>query len=175
MGGRAAEELIFGDVTTGAHNDIERSTMVARAMVCEYGMSKVLGPQNLGSNSQPVFMGQGMSGGSDFSENTAQLVDKEVHRILTEAYDTCMKILVDNKEQLITLSEILIEREVLDFKEVDSIMKTGKLPEEPEPKKEEKPAEDADPTEETTASEVAAEDSDKEKVDPASDSESEKA
>lgn len=133
MGGRAAEELIFDDVTTGAHNDIERSTMVARAMVCEYGMSKLLGPQNLGSNSQPVFMGQGMSGGSDFSENTAQLIDKEVHRILTEAYDKCMKILVDNKDQLIALSEILIEREVLDFKEVDSIMKTGKLPEVIEP------------------------------------------
>ena len=115
MGGRAAEELIFGDVTTGAHNDIERSTMIARAMVCEYGMSKLLGPQNLSSNSQPIFMGQGMSGGSDFSENTAQLVDQEVHRILTEAYDKCMKILVDNKEQLITLSEILIEREVLNF------------------------------------------------------------
>jgi cell division protease FtsH len=133
MGGRAAEELIFGDVTTGAHNDIERSTAIARAMVCEYGMSKVLGPQNLGSHSQPVFMGQGMSGGSEYSEETAQKIDQEVQRILTEAYDSCMKILVDNKDQLVALSELLIEREVLDFKEVDSIMKTGKLPEGTEP------------------------------------------
>ncbi|MEE9369583.1 MAG: ATP-dependent zinc metalloprotease FtsH [Pontiella sp.] len=139
MGGRAAEELIFGDVTTGAHNDIERSTMVARAMVCEYGMSPLLGPQNLGSHNQPVFMGQGITGSQEHSEDTSRKIDQEVHRILTEAYDKCMKILVDNKDQLITLSEILIEREVLDFKEVDSIMKTGKLPEVEEP---EKPAND---------------------------------
>ncbi|MDF7808916.1 ATP-dependent zinc metalloprotease FtsH [Pontiellaceae bacterium B12219] len=132
MGGRAAEELIFGDVTTGAHNDIERSTAIARAMVCEYGMSKVLGPQNLGSHNQPVFLGQGISGSAEHSEETAQKIDQEVQRILTEAYDKCMKILVENKDQLVALSELLIEREVLDFKEVDSIMKTGKLPEDSE-------------------------------------------
>jgi cell division protease FtsH len=128
MGGRAAEELIFGDVTTGAHNDIERSTMIARAMVCEYGMSKLLGPQNLGSSSQPVFLGQGISGSQTYSEYTSHKIDQEVQRILTEAYDKCMKILTDNKERLVQLSELLIEREVLDFSEVDSIMKTGKLP-----------------------------------------------
>jgi len=132
MGGRAAEELIFDDVTTGAHNDIERATMVARAMVCEYGMSQLLGPQNLGSHSKPVFLGQGISGASEHSEATAQKIDDEVQRILAESYTACMKILTDKKETLITLSELLIEREVLDFKEVDSIMKTGKLPEEPE-------------------------------------------
>jgi len=129
MGGRAAEELIFNDVTTGAHNDIERATMIARAMVCEYGMSKLLGPQNLGSHSQPVFLGQGINGSHEHSEETAQKIDQEVQRILGEAYDTTMKILTDNKETLINLSELLIEREVLDFKDVDSIMKTGKLPE----------------------------------------------
>ena len=128
MGGRAAEELIFDDVTTGAHNDIERATMVARAMVCEYGMSKLLGPQNLGSHSQPVFLGQGISGSHEHSEETANKIDQEVQRILTQSYDTCMKILTDRKETLITLSELLIEREVLDFAEVDSIIKTGKLP-----------------------------------------------
>lgn len=130
MGGRAAEELIFGDVTTGAHNDIERSTMVARAMVCEYGMSKLLGPQNLGSHNQPVFLGQGISGAHEHSEETAQKIDQEVQRILTEAYAKCMKILTDKKDILVALSEILIEREVLDFDQVDAIMKTGKLPEE---------------------------------------------
>ena len=146
MGGRAAEELIFGDVTTGAHNDIERSTAIARAMVCEYGMSKLLGPQNLGNNSQPVFMGQGMSGGSEFSQETAQKIDQEVQRILTEAYTKCMKILTDNKEQLVALSEALIEQEALNFDEVDSIMKTGKLPEAPAKKDEPaKPEEAAEP------------------------------
>ncbi|MCF7847206.1 MAG: ATP-dependent zinc metalloprotease FtsH [Kiritimatiellales bacterium] len=129
MGGRAAEELIFGEVTTGAHNDIERSTLIARAMVCEYGMSKLLGPQNLGSHNKPVFLGQGISGAHEHSEETAQKIDQEVQRILTEAYDACMKILVDNKDKLITLSELLIECEMLTFDDVDAIMKTGKLPE----------------------------------------------
>jgi cell division protease FtsH len=128
MGGRAAEELIFNDVTTGAHNDIERATMIARAMVCEYGMSDVLGPQNLGSHSKPVFLGQGISGSDNFSEQTSQKVDQEVQRIITEAYNATMKILTDNKEKLITLSELLIEREILEFEDVDAIMKTGKLP-----------------------------------------------
>lgn len=129
MGGRAAEELIFKDVTTGAHNDIERSTMIARAMVCEYGMSKVVGPQNLGSHNKPVFLGQGISGSHEHSEETAQMIDKEVHRILTDSYSKCMKILTDHHDQLVTLSETLIEREVLDAEEVKSIMETGKLPE----------------------------------------------
>ena len=157
MGGRAAEELIFGDVTTGAHNDIERSTAIARAMVCEYGMSKVLGPQNLGSHNQPVFLGQGINGSHEHSEETAQKIDQEVQRILTDAYSKCMKILTDNKEQLIALSEILIEREVLDFKEVDSIMKTGQLPEDSEveaeetPPKEEAEAQIEEPAEESAS------------------------
>jgi cell division protease FtsH len=129
MGGRAAEELIFGDVTTGAHNDIERATAMARAMVCEYGMSKMLGPQNLSSNNEPIFLGKGMSGAHEHSEDTAHKIDSEVHRILTEAYDQCIKILTENKEQLVALSEFLLEREVLDFAEVDAIIKTGKLPE----------------------------------------------
>ncbi len=128
MGGRAAEELIFSDVTTGAHNDIERATMIARTMVCEYGMSPLLGPQNLGSHNTPVFLGQGINGSQNFSEETSQKIDQEVHRILSEAYATTMKILTDNKEKLVTLAELLIEREVLDFADVDSIMKTGKLP-----------------------------------------------
>jgi cell division protease FtsH len=148
MGGRAAEALIFNDITTGAHNDIERATMVARAMVCEYGMSPVLGPQNLGSSSTPVFLGQGISGSQTFSEETSQKIDQEVQRILTDAYNTTMKILTDNKDQLVTLSELLIEREVLDFADVDSIMKTGKLPPEEAPP----PAPPAPETEEDEAS-----------------------
>ena len=129
MGGRAAEELIFGDVTTGAHNDIERATQLARAMVCEYGMSPAVGPRNLGSHSKPVFLGQGIGVSHEYSEETARLIDGEVHRILTESYDRTMKILTDNKDKLVALSEILIEREVLDFDAVDAIMKTGKAPE----------------------------------------------
>ena len=131
MGGRAAEELIFGDITTGAHNDIERSTAIARAMVCEYGMSKKVGPQNLSSNREPIFMGQGMTGAQEHSEKTANLIDEEVQRILNEAYETCMNLLVEHKESLVNLSEILIEKEVLDAEEVISILETGQLPEKP--------------------------------------------
>jgi cell division protease FtsH len=98
-------------------------------MVCEYGMSPILGPQNLGSHNKPVFLGQGIAGTSEHSDETAQRIDQEVHRVLTEAYAQTMKILTDNKDRLIALSEILIEREVLDFEDVDSIMKTGQLPE----------------------------------------------
>lgn len=133
MGGRAAEELIFGDITTGAHNDIERSTAIARAMVCEYGMSKKVGPQNLGNSREPIFMGQGMTGSQDYSEATANLIDAEVQRILTEAYDTCMDLLVEHKQQLIDMSEILIDKEVLDANEVQHILEHGTLPEPPEP------------------------------------------
>ena len=128
MGGRAAEELIFGDITTGAHNDIERSTAIARAMVCEYGMSKKIGPQNLGNSSQPVFLGQGVTGTQEHSEKTANLVDEEVQRILNHAYETCMSLLIKNKEKLIKLSEILIEKEILDADQVESILETGDLP-----------------------------------------------
>jgi cell division protease FtsH len=129
MGGRAAEELIFDDITTGAHNDIQRATITARNMVCEYGMSKSLGPQNFGSNEEVLFLGREVNRTQNHSEETAQKIDHEVHEILAEAYAKTMKILTDNKDKLIALSEILIEREALDFEEVDSILKTGKLPE----------------------------------------------
>jgi len=128
MGGRAAEALIFGEVTTGAHNDIQRATIIARNMVCEYGMS-ALGPQNFGNNEEVLFLGREVNRTQNHSEETSQKIDHEVQRILNQAYDKTMKILTDNKDTLIALSEILIEREVLDFDEVDSIMKTGKLPE----------------------------------------------
>jgi len=127
MGGRAAEALIFGEVTTGAHNDIQRATIIARNMVCEYGMS-ALGPQNFGSNEEVLFLGREVNRTQNHSEETSQKIDHEVQRILNGAYDKTLKILTDNKEKLIALSEILIEREALDFEEVDSILKTGHLP-----------------------------------------------
>jgi len=135
MGGRAAEELIFGDVTTGAQNDIQQATMLARAMVCEYGMSKKLGPQNFGSNQELLFLGREVNRTKDHSEATAEKIDQEVHRILTEAYEKALSILKEHKDKLITLSELLIEREVLDADDLDSIMKKGRLPDSSESKK----------------------------------------
>jgi cell division protease FtsH len=157
MGGRAAEELIFGDITTGAHNDIERSTAIARAMVCEYGMSKKVGPQNLSSNREPIFMGQGMTGAQEYSEKTANLIDEEVQRILNTSYETCMNLLVEHKESLINLSEILIEKEVLDAKEVISILETGQLPEKPTPPEVEPEESPMPPAEEAVTPECAEE------------------
>ncbi|HEY5621711.1 MAG TPA: ATP-dependent zinc metalloprotease FtsH [Pontiella sp.] len=142
MGGRAAEELIFGDVTTGAHNDIQRATLIARAMVCEYGMSAELGPQNFGSNEEVLFLGREVNRTQNHSEETARKIDHEVRRILTSAYSKTMAILTERKDRLITLSELLIEREVLDFDEVDAILKTGKLPKAPEKIPAEEPAQD---------------------------------
>ena len=136
MGGRAAEELIFDEVTTGAHNDIQRATITARNMVCEYGMS-ALGPQNFGDNEEVLFLGREVNRTQKHSEETSQKIDHEVARILNEAYEKTKTILTENREKLVTLSEMLIEREVLDFEEVKAILETGALPE----KKDEEPSE----------------------------------
>ncbi len=158
MGGRAAEELIFDDVTTGAHNDIQRATLIARAMVCEYGMSKSLGPQNFGSNEEVLFLGREVNRTQNHSEETSRKIDVEVHGILTDSYAKTMKILTDNKDKLVVLSEILIEREVLDFEEVDAIMKTGKLPEGPEAEAPQQPEEPVEAESEAGTDENAGED-----------------
>ncbi|HEY5653280.1 MAG TPA: ATP-dependent zinc metalloprotease FtsH [Pontiella sp.] len=155
LGGRTAEELIFGVVHTGAYNDIQRATQIARRMVCSYGMSEIIGPQNLERNNQQVFLGQGIASSQNFSEETAQKIDHEVTRILTEAQNTTMKILTENKDKLIALSELLIEREVLDFEQVDAIMKTGKLPEEVAEKDSPKEQGDGNPEEESTENTAA--------------------
>ena len=129
MGGYVAEQIIYGETSTGTKNDLEQATDIARRMVCEWGMSPVLGPVSFGQEDEPIFLGKEIARHKDYSEETAQKIDQEVHEILTEAYTKTMKILTDNKDKLIALSEILIEREALDFEEVDSILKTGKLPE----------------------------------------------
>jgi cell division protease FtsH len=147
MGGRAAEEIILKDVTTGAHNDIQRATQIARAMVCEYGMSE-LGPRNYGSNEETVFLGREVNRTQMVSDATALKIDQTISRILEEAYDRAKTILTQNHEQLEQLAQLLMEHETLDAKQVDSIMKTGAMP--PEPPKPE-PAAEPETTDETAA------------------------
>lgn len=130
MGGRAAEELVFGDVTTGAQNDIERATRIARAMVCEFGMSEALGPRNYGSSQEQMFLGREISRNEIHSEKITQLMDDEIDKILTEAHTTATQILNDHRDRLELIAELLIKYETLDGEQVMDILKTGKAPEE---------------------------------------------
>jgi cell division protease FtsH len=130
MGGRAAEEMIFGDVTTGAQNDIERATRIARAMVCEFGMSETLGPRNYGSGQEQMFLGREISRNEIHSEQITQKIDAEIDLILKESHETAANILKDHRDRLELIAELLIKYETLDGEQVMEILKTGKAPEE---------------------------------------------
>ncbi|SFK40897.1 membrane protease FtsH catalytic subunit [Desulfomicrobium apsheronum] len=122
FGGRAAEELVFNSITTGAGNDIERATAMARRMVCEWGMSEEFGPMALGKKDDEVFLGRDMAHIKDYSDETAKLIDLEVKRILGDAYNRAKTILQDNLELLHSLSLALIDRETLTGMEVSRII-----------------------------------------------------
>ncbi len=128
LGGRAAEKLIFNKYTTGAGNDIEKSTGIARKMVCEWGMSEKLGPLSYGAKEEEIFLGREITKHKDYSDQTAQLIDDEIKLII----NTCMlradKILADNIEVLHKLSLELLEREILDSEEIDKIIRGEELP-----------------------------------------------
>ena len=121
MGGRAAEEVIFNEFTSGASNDLKVSTDLAHAMVCEWGMSE-LGPISFGSNTE-VFLGRDFVKERDFSEETASAVDKAIHTFLEEAYEDARKIVSDHKGILEALAEALFERETLEAEEIDDIIR----------------------------------------------------
>ena len=122
MGGRIAEEVTFGDITSGASNDIKNATKMARLMVTEWGMSK-LGPITLGEREEHIFLGREISRSQEYSEKTAQEIDVEVRRILKECYDRAKKLIQDNKEKLIQIAETLLEKEVIDGEEVSAIIR----------------------------------------------------
>ena len=127
MGGRAAEELIFNSQSSGASNDFEQATQIARAMVTQYGMSDKIGPVELQSSGQ-VFTGQGYDQ-SPYSQETAALVDKEVRRILVEGHQRALHIIETHREQHKIIAEALLKYETLDEKQILSLYKTGKMPE----------------------------------------------
>jgi cell division protease FtsH len=125
LGGHVAEQIIFGEVTTGASNDIERVTKVARSMVTEYGMSSRIGPMALGHKEELVFLGRDLNEQRNYSEQTAREVDEEVHRIIQEAYDKAYNILIQNKKRLIMISERLMKEETLEGPLFESLFNQG--------------------------------------------------
>jgi cell division protease FtsH len=122
FGGRVAEELIFKSVTTGAGNDIERATELARKMVCEWGMSEKLGPLTFGKKEEEVFLGRDFGSKRDFSDQVALEIDKEVKRLVVEAYERTTRMLTEHIHSLRAIAEALLEKEVLDGIEVDQIV-----------------------------------------------------
>jgi cell division protease FtsH len=122
LGGRAAEELVLNHRTTGAGNDIERATEIARKMVCEWGMSDKLGPLNFGKKEEHIFLGKEIGRQRDFSEETAQDIDAELRRMVTGCFDRARGILKENIDILHTIANTLLEKEVLDGQEIDKII-----------------------------------------------------
>ena len=118
MGGRVAEEIIAGDITTGAGNDIERATKVARQMVTEYGMSDTIGPRTLGQKQGEVFLGRDWGSTPDYSEAVAFEIDTEVRHLIDEAHDVALEILNEHRAKLDRLAELLVQKETLDREEV---------------------------------------------------------
>ena len=122
MGGRAAEELIFNELTTGAGNDIEQATKIARKMVCEWGMSDILGPMTFGKKNEEIFLGREIQSHRDYSEATARMIDEEVVRIVRKSQSTANQILKQNMGQLHNLAKALLEHETIDGEEVAAVM-----------------------------------------------------
>ncbi len=128
LGGRAAELIVFNQLTTGAGNDIERSTQLARKMVCEWGMSEKLGPLAYGTKDEELFLGREITRHKDFSEKTSQLIDDEVFGIVERCVVRAEKILRKNIDSLHRLAKYLLDREILDGEEIDKIIKGDELP-----------------------------------------------
>ncbi len=128
LGGRAAEKIIFNKYTTGAGNDIEKATNIARKMVCEWGMSEKLGPLALGKNEEELFLGREVTKHTEYSEQTAQIIDEEIKSIVQTCMNRAEKILTDNLDILHKLSKELLEREILDADEINKIINGEELP-----------------------------------------------
>jgi len=122
LGGRVSEELVFGDITTGAQNDLERATQIARQMVTEYGMSDLLGPLTLGQKQHEVFLGRDLSAQPDYSPQVAFEIDSEIRRLIDEAHDEALEILQEHRHHLDRLADVLIERETIDKDELIALL-----------------------------------------------------
>ncbi len=133
MGGRAAEDLVFGLFSTGAANDLKQSTKLARDMVCTYGMSELLGPMHLDGDSETVFLGRELSSHPQHGPGTARMIDEEIKRLLTEAYERARTLLVENRDVLDRMAEALLERESLGESDLRILLEGGELPPMPPP------------------------------------------
>jgi cell division protease FtsH len=124
MGGRLAEEFVFGtdSMTSGAGNDLERATELARKMVCEWGMSKTMGPLTFGKREESIFLGKEFTRHQDYSEATAVQIDEEIHRFIDTAYERASRLIEANGETLEAIASALLEHEVLDGEEIYGIL-----------------------------------------------------
>ncbi len=122
LGGRAAEEIIFGDISGGASNDIQRATDTAKKMVTQLGMSEILGPRSFGTGHSEVFLGRDFSSAQDYSEEVASKIDAEIHKIITGAYERAKKLLRDNIDKLHFISEFLMKNEIMDGEQFKAAM-----------------------------------------------------
>jgi len=122
LGGRAAEALVLNDFTTGAGNDIERATHLARKMVCEWGMSEVMGPLSYGKKEEQIFLGREFATHKDYSEQTAEKIDQEITRIVSDAYEKSKTLLMDHMDILNRMASALLEKEVLNAEEIDALV-----------------------------------------------------
>ena len=127
MGGRVAEEQVFGDITSGASGDLKEATRLARLMVCSWGMSESLGPQTFGEHQEIMFLGREVSRSQDYSEETAKKIDVEVHELLRNSYDRAVEIIQTHRDKLDMIGELLLERETLDGLDVEEIIKNGRI------------------------------------------------
>ena len=125
LGGRVAEEVMFYEVTTGAGNDLEQATNIARAMVTRLGMSKKLGPRTFGKREELVFLGREISEQRDYSDQIAESIDDEVHSLLQEAYDTAKNLIASNTGKLSALARYLIEHESIEGDELKKLLETS--------------------------------------------------
>ncbi len=122
LAGRVAEEMVFNDVTTGAHNDLERATKTARQMVCEYGMSDKLGPLTLGQKEDQVFLGRDFAATPDYSDRVASEIDAEIKRIIEDAYNEAKLIMTENRAKLDKIAKKLMDNETVEGKELDKLL-----------------------------------------------------
>ena len=122
LGGRAAEELVFNEVTTGAANDLEKVTSIAKQMIMRYGMSEKLGPRVLGRNHDMPFLGREMGAEPDYSEEVAREIDDEVRRIIEDGHDLATRVLREHIDDLHRISQILIERETIDREQFERLL-----------------------------------------------------
>jgi cell division protease FtsH len=133
LGGRIAEELTTGNITTGAGNDLERATDLARRMVCEWGMSETMGPLTFGKKEEQIFLGREIAQHTDYSEDTALKIDGEVKRIVSDQYQRCTALLSEHKQRLMDIADALLAREVLDAEQVRRLACGHPLDEVPAP------------------------------------------
>jgi len=147
LGGRAAETIFLDTLSTGAGNDLEKATALARRMICEWGMSEVLGPVTLGETGEPIFLGRDMGRMRNYSEHTAQVIDEEIKRLVDEAYVAAERILSAHRELALKMTDVLLEQETMSSEEIDALVSGGEpgAAGRPEPQPEPQPEQGAEP------------------------------